>query len=78
MEEPNAGIVSHETQCRTTHRGDLQCVPAYRVCLTFLQRGIQRRVIRRVVGRAADDLEFMAVQMAKRSCREFSLLFRME
>lgn len=65
VEEPDSWIISGEAQGRARARLDLDCVAADRVSLALDERWVQSRVIRGVIRRASDDLEFMSVQMAE-------------
>ena len=64
MEHPNAGVVSHDTQCNGRSGRNLDSVTTHWVCLAFHNGRVKRRIIRSIVIRAIDYLHLVAVNMA--------------
>ena len=68
VEHPYAWVVGDDAEGDGVHGGDLDGVSAHGVGLAFDERGVECGVVGGVVLGAADELEFVSVQMASRNC----------
>ena len=64
MEQPSAGVVSHNTQRNGSSGRNLDSVTTHWICLGFHNGRVKRRIIRGIVIRAIDYLHLVAVNMA--------------
>lgn len=64
MEEPDSGVICYDAERDRVHGGHLHGVPAHGVRLALHKRGVQTRVVRRIVLRAVHELHLVSVEMA--------------